>query len=143
MPIAQAMCTSFKLAMLNGEVDFSADTAKTYRLALYTSAANLGATTTAYTAIAEVMGTGYTVGGAALTIISPTTSGTTAFVDFADVTWTTATITARGALVYEDNGGTNPSVAVLDFGADRTSSGGDFTVIMPTASAAAAIVRVA
>ena len=143
MAITQAMCTSFKLAMLNGEVDFSADTAKTYKLALYTSAATLGATTTAYTVTNEVSGTGYTAGGATLTIISPTISGTTAFVDFADVVFAGATITARGALIYEANGGTNPSVAVLDFGADRTSSGGDFTIIMPTASAALAAVRVA
>jgi len=144
MAITQAMCTSFKVALLNGEMDFSSDTAQTFKIALYTSSATLGATTTAYSATNEVSGTGYTAGGETLTIsANPTSSGTTAYLDFSDVTWATATITARGALIYKADGGTNPAVAVLDFGADKSSSAGDFTVIFPTADASNAIVRVA
>tara|TARA_R110000868_G_scaffold244061_2_gene500206 strand:- start:1254 stop:1682 length:429 start_codon:yes stop_codon:yes gene_type:complete len=142
MAITQAMCTSFKLALLNGEVDFSGDTAKTYKIALYTSSATLGAATTAYATTNESSGTGYTAGGETLTVVTPTTGGTTAFVDFGNVTWTAATITARGALVYEA-GGTNPAVAVLDFGSDKAASGGNFVVTMPTADATNAIVRIA
>lgn len=141
MAITQAMCTSFKVALLNGEVDFSADSAKTYKIALYTSAATLGASTTAYSTANEVSGTGYTAGGETLTVVPTTSSGTTAYIDFNDVTISTATITARGALIYEDNGGTNPSVAVLDFGEDKSSSGGDFVITMPVADATNAIVR--
>lgn len=143
MAITQAMCTSFKVAALNGEIDFSAGTMRAYRIALYTSAATLSADTTTYSAVDEVVGTGYTAGGKLLTIVPTTSIGTTAFVDFDDVTWTTATITARGALIYEDNGGTNPSVAVLDFGSNRTSTGGSFVITMPIANAANAIVRIA
>lgn len=144
MAITQAMCTSFKVALLNGEMDFSSDTAQTFKIALYTSSATLDATTTAYSATNEVSGTGYTAGGEELTIsANPTSSGTTAYLDFSDVTWTSATITARGALIYKADGATNPAVAVLDFGADKSSSAGDFTVIFPTADASNAIVRVA
>lgn len=144
MAITQAMCTSFKVALLNGEMDFSSDTAQTFKIALYTSSATLDATTTAYSATNEVSGTGYTAGGETLTIsANPTSSGTTAYLDFSDVTWTTATITARGALIYKADGGANPAVAVLDFGSDKSSSAGDFTVIFPTADASNAIVRVA
>jgi hypothetical protein len=144
MAITQAMCTSFKVALLDGEMDFSSDTAQTFKIALYTSSATLDATTTAYSATNEVSGTGYTAGGETLTIsANPTSSGTTAYLDFSDVTWTTATITARGALIYKADGGANPAVAVLDFGSDKSSSAGDFTVIFPTADASNAIVRVA
>lgn len=144
MAITQAMCTSFKVALLNGEMDFSSDTTQTFKIALYTSSATLDATTTAYSATNEVSGTGYTAGGEELTIsTNPTSSGTTAYLDFSDVTWTSATITARGALIYKADGGTNPAVAVVDFGADKSSSAGDFTVIFPTADASNAIVRVA
>jgi len=144
MAITQAMCTSFKVALLNGEMDFSSDTAQTFKIALYTSSATLDATTTAYSATNEVSGTGYTAGGETLAIsANPTSSGTTAYLDFSDVTWTTATITARGALIYKADGGANPAVAVLDFGSDKSSSAGDFTVIFPTADASNAIVRVA
>jgi len=142
MAITQALCTSFKLQMLNGEVDFSANTTKTYKMALYVSSATLGAATTQYTTTGEVAsGGGYTTGGEVLTIVTPATSGTTAFVDFADETWTASTITARGALIYEEATG-NPAVAVLDFGSDRASTGGNFTVQFPAATAANAIVRV-
>ena len=144
MAISQAMCTSFKVGILDGTFDFSSGTSQTFKIALYTSSATLGATTTAYSATNEVSGTGYTAGGNTLTIsANPTSSGTTAYLDFADTTWSTATITARGALIYLANGTTNPAVAVLDFGADKTSTAGDFTVVFPTADASAAIVRIA
>ena len=144
MAISQAMCTSFKIALLNGEMDFSSDTTQTFKIALYTSSATLDASTTAYSTTNEVTGTGYTAGGNTLTIsANPTSSGTTAYLDFADTTWSTATITARGALIYKADGATNPAVAVLDFGADKSSSAGDFTVIFPAADASNAIVRIA
>lgn len=143
MAITQAMCTSFKVALLDGEMDFSADTTQTFKIALYTSAADLSAATTAYSVTNEVSGTGYTAGGNTLTIsANPASTGTTAFLDFADTTWTDATITARGALIYKV-GGTNAAVAVLDFGADKTSTAGDFQVQFPTADATNAIVRIA
>jgi hypothetical protein len=144
MAISQAMCTSFKVALLDGEMDFSSDTTQVFKLALYTSSATLGAATTAYSTTNEVIGSGYTAGGKTLTIAAnPASSGTTAFLDFSDVTWTASTITARGALVYKADGVTNPAVAVLDFGADKSSSDGDFTVIFPTADSSNAIVRIA
>ena len=143
MAITQAMCTSFKKALLDGEMDFSSDTAQTFKIALYTSSATLDASTTAYSATNEVSGTGYSAGGNTLTIsANPTTSGTTAFLDFADTTWSSATITARGALIYQ-SGGSNPAVAVLDFGGDKTSTAGDFTIQFPTADASNAIIRIA
>ena len=144
MAITQAMCTSFKVALLNGEMDFSGDTSQTFKIALFTSSATLNAATTAYATTNEVAnGNGYTTGGNTLTIsASPASSGTTAFLDFADTTWTDATITARGALIYKV-GGTNPAVAVLDFGGDKVSTAGDFTVQFPAADATNAIVRIA
>jgi len=142
MAITQAICTSFKKALLDGEMDFSSDTGQTYKIALYTSSASLDASTTAYTTSNEVTGTGYTAGGNSLSVVAPTTSGTTAFIDFADTTWAAATITARGALIYQ-NGGSNPAVAVLDFGSDKTSTNGDFTIQFPTADASNAIIRLA
>ena len=143
MAITQAMCTSFKQALLDGEMDFSSDTAQTYKIALYTSSATLGASTTAYSATNEVSGTGYSAGGNTLTIsTNPTTSGTTAYLSFSNTTWSTATITARGALIYQ-SGGSNPAVAVLDFGGDKTSTAGDFTIQFPTADASNAIIRIA
>ena len=152
MAITQAMCTSFKVALLDGEMDFSSDTSQVFKIALYTSAATLGGATTAYSVTNEVSGTGYTAGGQAIIVSTAPTdggSGTTAFLSFkqsgaaADtVTWTDATITARGALIYKV-GGTNPAIAVLDFGADKTSTAGDFQVQFPTADATNAIVRIA
>lgn len=144
MAITQALCTSFKVQILGGDFDFSTGTAQTFKIALYASAATLSAATTAYSATNEVSGTGYSAGGNTLTInTTPTSSGTTAYLDFADTTWATATITARGALVYLANGSTNPAVAVLDFGADKTSTAGDFTIQFPTADASNAILRIA
>lgn len=143
MAITQAMCTSFKQALLDGEMDFSSDTAQSYKIALYTSSASLDAATTAYTTSGEVSGTGYTAGGNTLNIsTAPTTSGTTAFLSFGTTTWSTATITARGALIYQV-GGSTPSVAVLDFGGDKTSTAGDFQITFPTADATNAIIRIA
>ena len=143
MAIAQAMCTSFKKALLDGEMDFSSNTGQSYKIALYTSSATLNATTTAYTTSNEVSGTGYTAGGNTLSIsTAPTTSGTTAFLSFGTTTWSTATITARGALIYQV-GGSTPSVAVLDFGGDKTSTAGDFQITFPTANSSSAIIRIA
>ncbi|MGB1650647.1 MAG: hypothetical protein ACPHEP_06435 [Acidimicrobiales bacterium] len=143
MAITQAMCTSFKQALLDGEMDFSSDTSQTFKIALFTSSATLGASTTAYSTTNEVSGTGYTAGGNTLTIsTNPTTSGTTAFLSFSNTTWSTATITARGALIYQ-SGGSNPAVAVLDFGGDKTSTAGDFQIQFPTADASTAIIRIA
>lgn len=141
MSITQAMCTTFKLALLDGEMDFSSDTSQAYKIALYTSSATLSAATTAYSVTNEVSGTGYTAGGAALTINAPTTSGTTAYLDFDDVTWSTATITARGALIYQ-TGGSTPAVAVLDFGSDQTTTAGDFIIQFPIADATNALIRI-
>lgn len=144
MAITQAMCASFKKALLDGEMDFSSDTSQVFKIALYTSSATLDATTTAYAAANEVSGTGYIAGGNTLSIsVNPTTSGTTAYLDFSDTTWLAATITARGALIYKADGGTNPAVAVLDFGSDKTSTAGDFTIQFPTADASNAILRIA
>ena len=144
MAITQAMATSFKVEILGGDFDFSSGTADTFKIALFTSAATLSAATTAYSTTNEVTGTGYTAGGNTLTIsTNPTSTGTTAFLDFADTTWSSATITARGALIYLANGGTNPAVAVLDFGADKTSTAGDFTIVFPAADASNAIIRIA
>ena len=144
MAITQAMCTSFKQAVLDGEMDFSSDTAQTFKIALFTSDATLSAATTAYATDDEASGSGYTAGGNTLTIsTNPTTSGTTAFLSFTNTTWSSATITARGALIYKADGATNPAVAVLDFGGDKTSTAGDFTIQFPTADASNAIIRIA
>lgn len=143
MAITQAMCTSFKKELMTGTHNFTASTGNTFKIALYTSSATLSAATTAYTATNEVSGTGYTAAGNTLTNVTPTTSGTTAYTDFADTTWSTATITARGALIYNDTAAGDPSVIVLDFGSDKTSTAGDFTIVFPTADASNAIIRIA
>jgi len=135
------LCTSFKKEVLEGLHDFNVG-ANTYKLALYDNNASFTAATTVYTATNEISGTGYSAGGGTLTNIDPTTSGTTAFIDFADLTFSTATITARGALIYNSTNG-NRTVCVLDFGSDKTSTAGDFTIVFPTADASNAIVRIA
>lgn len=142
MAITSAICTSFKQELLVATHNFTASTGHSFKIALYSSAATLGASTTAYSATNEVSGTGYSAGGAALTSVTPTTSGTTAFCDFSDVTWSTATITARGALIYNTSA-TNKAVCVLDFGSDRTSTASDFVIQFPTADASNAIIRIA
>jgi hypothetical protein len=144
MAISQAMCTSFKVQLLSGAQNFNTGTTKVYKIALYTSAATLDATTTDYTSTTNevVSGGGYTTGGNTLVVTQvPTSTGTTAFIDFADTTWSAATITARGALIYNSTDDT--AVAVLDFGSDKTSTAGDFTIIFPTADATDAIIRIA
>jgi hypothetical protein len=147
MAITSAVCTSFKKELLERKHDFNATSGHTFKLALFTSAATLGASTTAYTTTNEVVGTGYTAGGVTLTNIDPTSSGTTAFIDFADATFSSATITAAGALIYNtttDGGtGTTNAVAVISFGGDKTSTNGDFVVQFPAADATNAIVRIA
>jgi hypothetical protein len=147
MAITSALCTSFKKELLERKHDFNATSGHTFKIALYTSSASLDAATTAYTTSNEVVGTGYTAGGIALTNIDPTSSGTTAFVDFADATWPSATITAAGAVIYNtttDGGsGTTNAVAVISFGGDKTSTNGDFVVQFPAADASNAIIRLA
>ncbi len=142
MAITQAMCTSFKVELLTATHNFTASTGDTFKIALYTSSATLGASTTAYTVTNEVSGTGYTAGGNTLTNVTPTSSGTTAFTDFADTTWSAATITARGALIYNSSK-SDKAVCVLDFGSDKTSTAGNFTIVFPTADASNAIIRIA
>lgn len=142
MAITQAMATSFKQEILVKGHDFTLSTGDSMRIAMYTSSATLNATTTAYSATNEVSGTGYTATGDVLTNVTPTTSGTTAFTDFADNTWSASTITARGALIYNDTSAGNDAVIVLDFGSDKSSSAGDFTVQFPVADASNAIIRI-
>ena len=138
------MCTSFKKELLQGTHNFTASSGNTFKLALYTNSASFTAATTAYTATNEVGNSGsYSAGGGALTNVTPTTSGTTALTDFADLEFTSATITARGALIYNDSAAGDPTVAVLDFGADKTSTTGTFTIQFPTADATNAIIRIA
>ena len=148
MAITQAMCTSFKVEILNGIHAFgttvvrSGTTADTMKIALYLSTATMSATTTAYSATNESSGTNYSAGGNTLTAVAPTSSSTTAYLDFNDTTWSTASVTARGALIYNSTQA-NKAVAVLDFGSDKSSSSGDFTIVFPTADASSAIIRIA
>ena len=143
------MCTSFKDELLEGVHDFrtSGSGGDTFKLALYTNSASFTAATTAYTVTNEVGNSGtYSAGGGTLTNVTPTTSGTTALTDFADLSFTSATITARGALIYNTTPAhtyTNPTVVVLDFGSDKTSTVGTFTIVFPTADATNAIIRIA
>jgi len=141
MPISTAMCTSFKSELMSALHDFDNPGGNTFKIALFTSAATLGAATTAYSTTNEVTtGGNYTAGGNTLTAVSPATSGTTAYVDFADTTWASSTITANGALIY-NNTNANRSVISLAFGSDKSSSNGDFQIIFPTANATDAIIR--
>ena len=138
------MCTSFKKELLEGVHNFKSSGGNTFKLALYTNSASFNAATTAYTTSNEVSASGtYSAGGGTLTNVNPTTSGTTAFTDFADLSFTSATITARGALIYNDTASGDPSVVVLDFGSDKTSTSGTFTIVFPTADASNAIIRIA
>lgn len=141
------MSTSFKTQILEGVHDFRSAGGDTFNLALYDNSASFTAATTAYTATNEVGNSGsYAAGGGTLTNVSPTASGTTAFTDFADLSFTSATITAFGALIYNTTPNhtyTNPTVCVLDFGGAKTSTSGTFTIIFPTADATDAIIRIA
>jgi len=148
--LTQAMCTSFKTELLTGTHDFTNGTGNTFKIALFKATASIvgtyGAATTNYSDVTgnsdEASGTGYSAGGNTLTNVTPTSSGTTAFTDFANTTWSTATITASGALIYNSSA-SNAAVAVLDFGGDKTSTAGDFTIVFPTADATDAIIRIA
>lgn len=142
MAISTAFCTSFKQGLMQGLHDFDNPGGHTFKIALYTSSATLGASTTAYSATNEITGANYTAGGNTLTAVTPTTSGTTAFTDFADTTWSASTITANGALIY-NNTSSNASTVVLAFGSDKSSSNGDFTIVFPLADASNAIIRIA
>jgi len=142
MAITQAMCTSFKKELLEGVHNFKNSGGSTFKLALFTSSATLGASTTAYATSNEATGTNYTAGGAALTRVDPSSSGTTALTDFADLTFSTATVTANGALIYNSSA-SDKAVIVLAFGGDKTSTAGDFTIQFPTADASNAIIRIA
>jgi len=137
------MCTSFKKELLEGVHNFKNSGGNTFKLAMYTNSASFDASTTAYTTSNEISGTGYTAGGASLTRVDPTTSSTTAFTDFSDLTFSSSSLTARGALIYNDSASGDPSVVVLDFGADKSSSSGDFTIVFPAADASNAIIRIA
>ena len=142
------MCTSFKQELLIGSHNFTTSTGDTFKLALYDNNASFDASTTDYTATNEVANSGsYSAGGGTLTNVTPTTSGTTALTDFADLTFTSTTITARGALIYNTTtgagSGTTDTVVVLDFGSDKSSTAGDFTIQFPTADASNAIIRIA
>ena len=138
------MCTSFKVELMQGVHNFTASTGNTFKLALYDNSASFTAATTAYTATNEVANSGtYSAGGGTLTNITPTSSGTTAFTDFDDLSFTSATITAYGAMIYNDTASGNPSVCILDFGGAKTSTSGTFQIIFPTADASNAIIRIA
>jgi hypothetical protein len=138
------MCTSFKKELLQGKHNFTASSGNAFKLALYTNSASFTQATTAYTSSNEVSNSGsYSAGGGALTNVTPTSSGTTALTDFADLAFTSATITARGALIYNSTTAGDPTVAVLDFGADKTSTTGTFTIQFPAADASNAIIRIA
>lgn len=137
------MCTSFKKELMEAKHNFLLSGGDTFKLAMYTNSASFDASTTAYTTSNEVSGTGYSAGGGTLTRIDPSSSGTTAFTTFSDLTFSTATVTARGALIYNDTASGDPTVIVLDFGADKTSTAGDFTIQFPTADSSTAIIRIA
>ena len=146
MAITSAICNSFKQEILEAEHNFTASTGNTFKLALYDSDATLGAGTTAYSTSEEITntsGTAYTAGGKALTSVTPTLDSSTAVCDFADVSWTSASFTARGCLIYNDSHSTNASVCAIDFGGDKTATSGTFTIQFPAAAATTAIVRIA
>lgn len=137
------MCTSFKQELMVGTHDFTLSTGSTFKIALYDNTAAFTAATTAYTATNEITGTNYVATGNTLTNVTPTTSGTTALTDFQDSTWSTATFTAYGAMIYNDTAAGDPSVVILDFGGAKTATAGDFTVQFPTPDASNAIIRIA
>lgn len=141
MAITSAICTSFKQELLVGTHNFT-NGANSFKLALYTSSATLGAATTAFTTTGQASGTNYSSGGSALTNVTPFATGTTAVCDFNDLTFSNATITARGCLIYNDTQ-SDKAVCAVDFGGDKTSTAGDFTVVFPTPTATGAIIRLA
>ena len=146
MAITSAVCTSFKVELLKGVHNFTATTGNTFKLALYTSSASLGAGTTAYSTSNEITntsGTAYTAAGATLTSVTPTSDSTTAVCDFSDVSYTDATFTANGCLIYNDSASGDPAWVVVAFGGDKTVRAGTFTIQFPTADATNAIIRLA
>ena len=140
MAITSAICTSFKQELLVGTHNFTATSGNSFKLALYTSSATLGAGTTAFTTTGQASGTNYTSGGNTLTNNGVSVGSNIAFVDFADLTFSSVTLSAVGALIYK-SGGSNEAVLVLDFGGTKTATNGDFVVQFPTASSSAAIIR--
>jgi len=144
MAISTAMCSSFKKELLEAKHNFLNSGGNTFNLALYTSSATLNAATTAYSSTNEVSGTNYTAKGASLTRVDPSlVSTTTAITDFANLTFSNATVTANGALIFNDSASGDPAVCTLAFGGDKTSTAGDFTIQFPTADASNAIIRIA
>ena len=143
MAITSAICNSFKQEILQAEHNFTASSGNTFNLALYTSSASLGASTTAYTTSNEVSGSGYTAKGNALTSVTPALSTDTAVCDFADTSFTSASFTARGCLIFNDSATGDPAVCAIDFGADKTVTSGTFTIQFPAADASNAIIRIA
>jgi hypothetical protein len=138
------LCTSFKVELMKAVHNFTTGTGDTFKLALYNNSASFTAATTAYTTTNEVSASGtYTAGGGTLTNVTPTSSSTTAFTDFADLSFTGATITAYGAMIYNDTAAGNPSVCILDFGGAKSSSSGTFTIVFPAADITNAILRIA
>ena len=145
MAITSAICTSFKVELLKGVHNFTATTGDTFKIALYDSDATLGAGTTAFSTSEEITntsGTAYTSGGATLTSVTPVASSTTAVCDFADVSYSSASFTANGALIYNSSA-TNAAVCAIAFGSDKTATNGTFTIQFPTADATNAIIRLA
>ena len=143
MAITSAICNSFKTEILKGVHNFTASSGDTFNLALYTSSATLNKSTTAYTTSEEVSGSGYTAKGNALTSVTPALSTDTAVCDFADTSFTSASFTARGCLIFNDSATSDPAVCVIDFGADKTVTSGTFTIQFPAADASIAIIRIA
>ena len=137
------MCTSFKVEILKAVHNFTNSTGNTFNIAMYDNSASFTAATTAYTATNEVTGTAYVAKGNTLVNVTPTSTSTTAFTDFSDSTWSSSTITARGAMIFNDTASGDPSVVILDFGSDKSSSAGDFTIVFPTADTTSAIIRIA
>lgn len=136
-------CDVFKTGMLDGIFDFSSTTTQVYKIALYTNSATLNQDTTAYTTSGEVTGNGYNAGGNVLVIgVNPTNTNDISFLSFDDSSWTASSFTARGALIYKYNGTTNPAVCVLDFGSDKTTTNGTFTVQFPAATYTSAVIRI-
>jgi hypothetical protein len=137
------MCTSFKVELMTATHNFTNSTGNTFNIAMYDNSASFTAATTAYTASNEVTGTAYVAKGNTLVNVTPTSTSTTAFTDFGDSTWSSSTITARGAMIFNDTASGDPSVVILDFGSDKSSSSGDFTIVFPTGDSTSAIIRIA
>ena len=137
------MCTSFKVELMTATHNFTNSTGDTFNIAMYDNSASFTAATTAYTSSNEVIGTAYVAKGNTLVNVTPVSSSITAYTDFGDSTWSSSTITARGAMIFNDDASGDPSVIILDFGSDKSSSSGDFTIVFPTADASSAIIRIA